>query len=197
MSNHIVYTYGEGLYINLTNRCTNACEFCIRQTADGLGGADSLWLDREPSADEVIDELKNYKIDEYEEVIFCGYGEPTIRLSEILEISRYLKEHTKTKIRINTNGHADLIHGKRTAPLLEGLIDRVSVSLNEADAAAYDALCHPDFGEKAFDGILAYIEEAGKYVECVAVSVVNCIPKESVEACGAIAKRLGAEFKVR
>lgn len=196
-TNNIVYTYGGGLYINMTNRCTNKCAFCVRQMTDGLGGADSLWLEKEPTPAEVIQELNKFRLRDYDEVIFCGYGEPTIRLPEVLEVSRYIKEHTDTKVRINTNGLSDLIHKKRTAPLLEGAVDRLSVSLNEADAAAYNRLCRPEFGEESYDAILRFIEDAKQYVSHIAVSVVSCIPRESVEACRQIARRLGVEFKVR
>lgn len=197
MGNNIVYTYGGGLYINMTNRCTNKCEFCVRQMTDGLGGADSLWLDREPEVSEVIEALKAFRAEDYEEIIFCGYGEPAMRLDDVLEVARYLKEHTDTKVRINTNGLADLIYGKRTAPMLEGVIDRVSISLNEADAEAYDALCHPTFGKEAYDAILTYIRDVKQYVEDVAVSVVSCIPKDAVERCRKIAEDLDVKFKVR
>ncbi|MCB6993060.1 TatD family nuclease-associated radical SAM protein [bacterium 210820-DFI.6.37] len=197
MSSSIVYTYGSGLYINMTNRCTNKCAFCVRQMTDGLGNADSLWLEKEPSTEEVIDELKKWPVEDYEEVIFCGYGEPTIRLSEVLEVSRYLKENTKVKVRVNTNGQADLIHGKRTAPMLEGLVDRVSISLNEADPVAYQALCQSQFGMEAYEAILNYIEDVKRYVSHVAVSVVGCVPEASVEKCGKIAEAFSVEFKVR
>lgn len=195
--NNIVYTYGGGLYINMTNRCTNRCAFCVRQMVDGLGGANSLWLEKEPSVEEVIEELNKFQVGDYEEVIFCGYGEPTIRLPEVLEVSRYIKAHTGTQVRINTNGLSDRIHKKRTAPLLEGAVDRLSISLNEADAAAYYALCKPEFGEDSFDSILAFIKDAKQYVGHIAVSVVSCIPKESVEQCRQIARELGVDFKVR
>lgn len=195
--NNIVYTYGGGLYINMTNRCTNKCTFCVRQMTDGLGGADSLWLEQEPSVQEVIEELKKFGAEEYEEVIFCGYGEPTIRLDEVLQVSRYIKEHMNTQVRVNTNGLSDLIHKKRTAPLFEGAVDRLSVSLNEADAAAYNGLCKPEFGEKSYEAILQFIKDAKQYVDHIAVSVVSCIPKESVEACRQIAQELDVEFKVR
>lgn len=195
--NNIVYTYGSGLYINMTNRCTNQCAFCVRQMIDGLGGADSLWLEKEPSVEEVIRELDKFRVQDYEEVIFCGYGEPTIRLFDVLEVGRHIKAHTDTLVRINTNGLSDRIHKKRTAPFLEGAVDRLSVSLNEADAAAYNALCKPEFGEDSFDSILAFIKDAKQYVSHIAVSVVSCIPKESIEKCRQIARELGADFKVR
>ena len=194
---NIVYTYGGGLYVNMTNRCTNECSFCVRQMTDGQVGADSLWLEKEPEVGEVIEELKRFHAEDYEEVIFCGYGEPVIRLPEILEISRYLKEHTNAKVRINTNGLGDLIHGKQVAPMMQGLIDRLSVSLNEATPAAYNELCKPKFGEASFEAILHFIQNAKQYVDHVAVSVVSCIPRESIEACRNIAQDLQVEFKVR
>lgn len=197
MENSIVYTYGGGLYINLTNRCTNKCEFCVRQMTDGLGGADSLWLEKEPTVDEIIEQLQLYRADDYEEIIFCGYGEPTMRLDELLEVAQYLKANTKAKVRINTNGLADLIHEKRTAPMLAGKIDRVSVSLNEADANAYCALCHPQFGAASYEAILTYIRDVKNYVDRTAVSVVSCIPAAAIEKCRGIAEDLGVDFKIR
>ena len=100
--------------------------------------------------------LKEWNLSRYEELVFCGYGEPTERLDDLLSISRWVKENTGLRIRINTNGLADLIHEEETAPMLEGLVDVVSVSLNQCTAEKYDRLCHPRFGEKAFPAILHY-----------------------------------------
>lgn len=197
MKENIVYVYGESLYINMTNRCTNQCQFCVRQMTDGLGDADSLWLEKEPEVREVIEELENFHAGDYEEIIFCGYGEPTMRLDDVLEVARYLKKNTHSKVRINTNGLADLIWNKRTAPMLAGIVDRVSVSLNEADADAYTALCHPVFGEKSYEAILTYIQDVKQYVEEVAVSVVGCISEDAAERCRKIAEDLDVKFKIR
>lgn len=183
--------------MNLTNRCTNRCSFCVRQMTDGLGGADNLWLEKEPSVEEVMKELERQWAYEYEELIFCGYGEPSIRLNDVLEISRRVKDKADIKIRMNTNGLADRIHGKRTAPMLEGLIDRVSVSLNEADAESYNELCLPEFGVSSFDSILAYIKDVKSFVQETTVSVVGCIPADHIERCRQIASELGVGFKVR
>ena len=105
----IVYDYFGGLYINLTNKCPNRCEFCIRNYTDTLGDADSLVLDEDPTVEQVADELKKWDMDEYNEVIFCGYGEPTERLPELLKLARHIKDNYGKPIRINTNGLADLI----------------------------------------------------------------------------------------
>lgn len=199
----VVYDYGGGLYINLTNKCPCRCEFCIRNFSDGLGDADSLFLEKEPTVKEVIDELPKWDPTKYEEVVFCGYGEPTERLDELLEVAKhirktYMRKDSKLKgTRINTNGLSDLIWGEPTAHKLEGIIDTVSVSMNEADAEKYDKLCHPKFGVKSYDAIFKYIEDVKKYVPNVASSVVSVISPESIEICRKKAKELGISFRVR
>ena len=130
----IVYDYFGGLYINLTNKCPNACEFCIRNFTDSLGDADSLVLKEDPTIEEVKKELESWDVSRYDEVVFCGYGEPTERLPELLDLARHIKAKYGKQIRINANGLADLIWGRPTAPDLKGVIDAVSVSMNEADA---------------------------------------------------------------
>ncbi len=199
----VVYDYGGGLYINLTNKCPCRCDFCIRNFTDGLGDADSLFLDKEPTIEEVKTELAKWDPTKYSEVVFCGYGEPTERLNELLEIakyirSEYIKEGSKLKaIRINTNGLADLIWGEPTAHKLQGIIDTVSVSLNEADEEKYEKLCHPIFGIKSYDAMIDYIKDVKKYVPNVATSVVGVISEESIAKCGEKAKELGVAFRVR
>ncbi len=194
----IVYDYFGGLYINLTNKCPNRCEFCIRNYTDALGDADSLVLDEDPTVEQVEDELKKWDMDEYNEVIFCGYGEPTERLPELLELAGHIKKKYDKPVRINTNGLADLIWEKETAPELEGIIDAVSVSMNEADAENYEALCHPRFGQGSYEAVIRYIEEVRKYVPHVAVSVVRgTLSQEALEKCRSKASELGVGFRVR
>lgn len=194
----IVYDYFGGLYINLTNKCPNACEFCIRNFTDSLGDADSLILKEDPTVEEVKEELRQWDVGRYEEVVFCGYGEPTERLKDLLELARFIKASWGKPIRINTNGLADLIWGEETCPWLEGVIDMVSVSMNEADAEKYNALCHPRFGLKSYDAIMKYIRDVQQYVPYVATSVVSsAISRESLEICRAKADELGVTFKVR
>src|SRR5690606_16420620 len=140
----------EKVYVNLTNKCPCACTFCLRDTKE-MVETNSLWLKREPSAQEIIGEFEKYDLDQFNEVIFCGYGEPTIRLYDIIEIAKYLKRRTNIPLRINTNGLADLIHKKDTAPLLEGLIDTVSISLNASNAEEYLRITRNKFGLESFD----------------------------------------------
>lgn len=194
----IIYDYADGLYINMTNRCPCRCEFCIRNMVDSLGDADSLWLKREPTAEEVISLLKEWDLKQYKELVFCGYGEPMERLSDLLKISRYIKANTHLRIRINTNGLSDLIWERPIAAELEGLIDAVSISLNAASKEKYEALCHPIYGEEAYEGILRFTKEVKGYVPEVILSVVGgAIPKEDVELCHKIAKDLQVKFRVR
>ena len=194
----VIYDYFGGLYINLTNRCPCRCEFCIKNYTDSLGSADSLMLDREPTVDEVKEELRKWDVQTYDEVIFCGYGEPTERLDEVLEIAAFVKAAYGKPVRLNTIGLADLIWEKETAPLLSGKIDAVSISMNESDAEGFMALCHPRFGIRSYDAVIKYIKDVKKYVPNVAVSVVRgTITKESLEKCRKKAAELGVDFKVR
>lgn len=195
----VLYDYASGLYANLTNRCPCRCEFCIRTMVDSLGGADSLWLKREPSVDEVKELLKEWNLSRYTELVFCGYGEPMERLDDVLDLCRYIKETTHLKTRINTNGLSDLLHGRETAPELAGLVDAVSISLNAANAEKYNALCHPKFGIESWPAILKFTEDVKKYVPDVTMSVVGgTIPQEDVEICRKIAEgQLGVKFRVR
>ena len=133
---NIAYEYQNNLYVNLTNRCTNKCKFCIRFTPSGVDNID-LWLEHEPSEDEVIKSLeeKNYKA--YDEVIFCGYGEPMLRYEVLIEAAKYIKDNSDLKIRVNTNGHANRAAGKDITQLLKVLVDCITISLNAENAQKY------------------------------------------------------------
>lgn len=189
-----MYTYklGDSLYINLTNLCTNNCVFCIRNKQEGLGI--NLWLDREPSALDVINEISNP--DSYKEIVFCGYGEPTMRLSQILQICRYLRDFN-VPIRLDTNGQGNLIWGKNIVQEFAGLIDTVSISLNAKDSEQYQKLCNPDAGEFAYPAILEFAEECKKHIPKVVFTVVDVVSAYDIELCRRIAEELGVGFRVR
>lgn len=193
----IAYEVGNGLYVNITNRCTNACAFCVRSVADGTYG--ELWLEREPTVDEITEAVIEADPAKYGEIVFCGYGEPTVRFYDVILVASRLKQkYPIVKIRINTNGHANLIHGKDVTPLMKGVIDSVSISLNTADAESYVKVCAPEFGTAAYDGLLDFAVKAKNYVPEVAFSVVReSIPDEEIELCRAIADRCGVALKVR
>lgn len=194
----IVYVFENTLYLNITNRCTNSCDFCVRTVSDGYYSENSLWLEYEPSLDEILTALEKYKFDDYKGIVFCGYGEPTCRLNIMLQVCRFIRKKSGIKIRLNTNGHASLIEHHDTAPLFEGLLDTVSVSLNAADAESYQNICHSKFGKSAFYGMLDFAREVKKYVPEVLFSVVRTtIPEADVEKCKKIADEYGIQLRVR
>ncbi len=192
----ITYTHRNGLYINLTNRCPNSCDFCVRSYGDTLYG--NLWLEREPTVDEVIRSIEQYNLNEFKEVVFCGYGGPTERLDEMLTICRYIRERVKLPIRLNTNGQMELIWGEEATPKMKGLFDIVSISLNAADADTYDAVCHSRYGKSAYDAILKFAEHVKPYVGKVVLSVVDTtISPEEIQKCREMAESIGVELRVR
>jgi radical SAM enzyme (TIGR04100 family) len=193
----ILYTYENSLYINLTNQCPCACVFCIRDQHEGVGSGGSLWLDQEPTAGQVADQLARCRLPDYSEIIFCGYGEPFCALDTLLEVCRHIHSVSDIKVRINTNGLGDLIHQKKTAPMLEGHVDAVSVSLNAPDARRYQELCRPVFGLEAYDAMLSFITDCKQYVPDVRLTVVDIIPPREIAACRQIARALEVPLRVR
>lgn len=195
-SMNIVYIYGDKLYINMTNRCTNKCKFCIRFTPSGVDGID-LWLDREPDVNEVFDALVQADYKKYGEVIFCGYGEPLMRFDDVMELCRKIRSDSSVKIRINTNGHASRIAGRDVTPEMQGLVDTISISLNAKNAKEYNDVCMSEYGEDGFYEMLDFAKKSAKYVPNVILSVVDVIPKDDIEACRHIAEQAGVQFRVR
>ncbi len=196
----ITYQVKHAVYVNLTNRCPCACTFCLRQNGPGVYGSDSLWLEREPTLEEVIDSLAQWNYSQFHEVVYCGYGEPTERLDILLASAKWLKEHHQdVHIRINTNGLADLIAGAPTAERLAGLIDTLSISLNTSDPAEYLAVCRPKFGAAAYPAMLHFAETAKAYVPEVIMTIVDSpvTTPENQAACRAICERLGVRLRIR
>lgn len=193
----VTYTVGNALYVNVTNRCTNRCDFCIRNNGDGAYGSDSLWLLREPTEDEILDSILSHDLSTFSELVFCGYGEPSIRLEVIISVAKKVKEKYPISVRINTNGHSSLFHGFDTAPLYEGAFDCVSISLNTPSKNRYNEICHPVF-EDAYSGMLDFAKEVGKYVPSVILSVVgDYLTSDEISECKRIADSIGVHLKVR
>ena len=193
------YRVGNGLYVNLTNRCPCACTFCIRQNGDGVYGSDSLWLEREPTADEVCASIEA-NLGDCGELVFCGYGEPTERLDALLEVAaRFRAAHPSIPVRVNTNGLSDLIAGEPTAHRFKGLVDTVSVSLNAPTAEEYARLCRPKFGAAAYPALLKFAEEVKGVVPNTILTVVGteALTPEKEAACRRIAASLGIPLRVR
>ncbi len=193
--NTITYVYGDKIYLNLTNKCSNNCEFCIRRNNDGLLDY-YLWLDKEPTADEVIADLEKYELEKYDEAVFCGFGEPLYAIDVLIETADWLKAHG-VKTRLNTNGQAGLISGPDTALKLKGRIDTVSISLNASDAEKYQKICHCKFNEEGFFEMLRFAVQCKKEGIRTVLSVVDVIGEEEVEKCRKVAKNVGVDFRVR
>ena len=199
----ITYEYEGALYVNLTNRCNCNCEFCLRRgKAEGsIYTEDSLWLEHEPSHEEAMASFLSRDVCSYREIVFCGYGEPTYRIDEIFALADELKARFGDQLpplRINTNGHANLINGRNVCPELAGRIHTVSISLNADNAKVYDALCHPIQGEAAYQAMLDFAEEAAKYVPNVVFTIVDKDKTvEEIENCKKIAANRNVKLRIR
>lgn len=206
MANILVYLLDGKIYINLTNRCTNDCIFCLRKDKDDVVGQ-TLWLDDENStADDVIKQFEEKRNElltthnlPFKEVIFCGYGEPMLKFDVMKQVAKYIKDkYPETKIRVNTNGHANYVYKKNVVPECKGLIDEFSVSLNGSTKEEYDELSQPKFDE-AYDEMKKFIKACfGEGISVVASVVEGYKGRHlDLEKCEEIAKSLGAKFRVR
>ncbi len=194
----IVYKVHNNLYVNLTNRCSCSCVFCLRQNRDHMEESDSLWLDHEPTLQEVKDAFAKEDMSQYEEVVFCGFGEPTERMDLLLEVAAFVKENYQKPIRINTNGQANLINGRDVAPELKGLVDTISISLNTPNEEKYNEMVRSIYGDKAYGAMLDFAREAKKYVPNVVLSTVDTtLSKEEEEQCRQICEKLAVTYRIR
>lgn len=194
----ILYEVYDNLYVNLTNKCPCACTFCLRQTRDEMNHSGSLWLEREPGVEEVKAEFDKFDMQKYKEVVFCGFGEPTERLEDLLEIAAFVKDKFNKPIRINTNGLSDLIWQKDTAPMYKGLVDTVSISLNTPNKERYYELTRSKFGIDSYDAMLNFAGNVSKYVPHVVLSTVaTTLTEEEEKQCAQICKKLGVTYRIR
>ena len=194
----ITYEGRNSIYVNITNRCPCACTFCLRHNKDHVFKSSSLWLEREPTVEEICRSIDSWDLTKYDEVVFCGYGEPTERLDDLLAVAAHIKSNGDTKIRINTNGLSDLINGTKTASKLKGLIDTVSISLNATNKEDYLRLVRPKFGIDSFDAMLSFTRDCTEYVPKVFMTVVDVVTsKEEQELSKQICESVGAIFRIR
>ncbi len=191
----ITYQIGNGVYINLTNKCSNDCVFCERNRISGVEGY-YLWLKNEPTAEMVIESLKTYDLKDFDEVIFCGFGEPTYRWNEIKEVADFAHSIGKST-RLNTNGQGNLINGYDITQEIANYIDKVNVSLNNGNSKRYNEDNRSIFGEVAFQEIQNFAKKCIEKGVHTTFSVVDCISKEEIEAARQIALAIGANFRVR
>lgn len=200
---NLAYILDGKIYINLTNLCTNACVFCIKNLKDNVCGKDLFLKSEQHSASEVIEQVKELlqTVDGVNEIIFCGYGEPTIKIDVLLEVAKFIKNNYQgIKLRINTNGHGNLIHKRDIVAEIKGYIDSVSISLNAQNAKLYEELSQPHIdAKKAYQGMLDFAKACVDNGIETTMSVVTGYEdyKVDVKQCEKIATKLGAKFRNR
>lgn len=193
--NNYVYTIGKKIYVNLTNRCSNRCDFCIRQGRQGMADTD-LWIDEEPAAEDVVLQLPQ-DLEAYDsEIVFCGFGEPTYNLDVLEEVAGYLHCLGKTT-RVNTNGQANLIHKRDVSDVIVAACDVINVSLNECTAEKYQQHCKSVFGDSAFGEILNFAKLCKQRGGNIVFSVVDSIGEQDVAECRKLADQMGIPLRVR
>lgn len=200
MTNTYVYFLGDVMYINLTNLCTNNCIFCIRSLSDDVAGANLNLSSESVSVADVISQIKEKMHDKVSEIVFCGYGEPLLRLEKIKEIAKFTKEtYPKIPTRINSNGQANVIFKRNIVPELVGLIDKISISLNSDNAKQYQELSQSKFGEEIYEDVKEFIKLCADAKIDTTASIVTGFKNNviNVENCQKIADELGAKLKIR
>lgn len=190
-------TQGITCYVNSTNQCTCSCTFCLRQTKEMMEG-NTLWLKKEPSVEEIINEFEKYDLHDFKEIVFCGFGEPLIRHDDLMQVAKYLKQkRPDIKIRVNTNGLSSLYHKRDITSEFEGLLDTVSISLNASNKEEYLRLTRSRYGIASFDEMLDFTKKCKAYVPHVVLTVVDIIGQEEIEKCQKIADEIGVTLRVR
>ena len=192
-----LYSLDGNLYVNLTNKCSNGCDFCVRNERSSYFG-NYLWLKNgDPTAEKVISVAKGYgDLTRFKEVVFCGFGEPTYRMQEMLALCDYFHEKG-LKTRLNTNGQGELINKRDITQELVGKIDFVNVSLNASNAELYKKICRSQFGENGFGAMVEFAKECKRQGVNVRFSIVDCIGEEEVDACKALADSVRVPLYVR
>jgi len=189
----IAYQIRNSLYLNITNKCTLACTFCPKHTDYEVKGY-YLKLDHEPTVEEIFQAIG--LPENYDEVVFCGYGEPTKRLEILKVIAARMKAQGAKRVRLNTDGLANLIYGRNVAEELKGSIDAVSVSLNAPDPKMYARICPSKYGEKAYWEVINFIHECKRFISEVVVTSV-ALPELNIESMLRVANELGVHLRIR
>lgn len=192
----ILYKYKTSVYANITNKCNCRCTFCIRFLKDGVGDADTLWHQVNPTTEEVIEAIRGYDFEGFDELVFCGYGEPTCALDILLEAARVAKEEKGLKTRLNTNGLGNEENGRNIVPELAEVIDSVSISLNAPDSAKYESVTRPQV-EGAFDKMVDFAGKCKEEIGNVKWSIVDVLPEDQIEACKQLSEKTGIELRIR
>lgn len=192
----IIYTYKDSVYANITNKCNCRCTFCIRFVKDGVGDADTLWHQVNPSKEEVIDAIKNFDFTGYKELVFCGYGEPTCQLDILLDAANYARKEKGLKIRLNTNGQGSAENGRDIVPELSKVIDSVSVSLNAPSKKEYEEVTRPILSN-GFENMVEFTKRCREVIGDVRWSIVDVLPQEEKDRCIALSKENNIPLRIR
>ncbi len=192
----ILYTYQNGVYVNLTNKCTCNCVFCIRRKQDAVNGEEDMWHNTDPTYQEVVDAIDKFDFSGYEELVYCGYGEPTCALEVLLKTAAYFKKKHSQKIRVNTNGLGRLYNKRDILAELNEVVDAYSVSLNAPNKERYNEIARPIY-EDAFDEMLKFAKDCKAAGKKVQLSAVTYIGQEEVEECRSLARELDIPVKIR
>lgn len=192
-----LYTLDGNLYVNLTNKCSNGCDFCVRNERTSYYG-NYLWLRHgDPTAEKVISSANGFgDLTRFKEVVFCGFGEPTYKVAEMVALCDYFHEKG-LKTRLNTNGQGNLINKRDIVPELKGKIDFVNISLNASCVEKYQPICRSQFGEAGFAGLIEFAKLCRKNGVPCRFSIVDCIGEEEVEACKRLAQSVNIPLYIR
>ncbi|SDA62299.1 radical SAM enzyme, TIGR04100 family [Butyrivibrio sp. INlla18] len=192
----ILYTYKNSVYANITNKCNCSCTFCIRSLKDGVGSADTLWHQQNPTTDEVLNAIRNYDFEGFDELVFCGYGEPTCALETLLAAAKVAKEEKNLRTRLNTNGLGNEENGKNIVPEIAKVIDAVSISLNAPNSQKYSEVTRPKY-DGAFDKMVDFATKCKEEIKDVKWSIVDVLPEEDIAKCKALSESTGIELRIR
>lgn len=193
MTQFVSYQIGNNLYLNITDRCTLVCAFCPKTQGKPVVKGYDLTLEHRPEIDEILAAIGDPAA--YDEIVFCGFGEPTLRLKVLLAVAKEIKNHGG-RVRLNTDGLANLVHKRNVLPELGQVVDAVSVSLNAQNAEVYQRHCQPQLPH-SFEAVLAFLQEAPNYIADVTATAIEGLPGVDIAACEQKAHELGVKFRKR
>jgi len=189
----LAYTIGDKRYLNITDRCTLRCTFCPKHRASPQVHAFDLSLPQRPEVEDVIEALGNPE--DYREIVFCGFGEPTLRLKPLLEIADYVRQHGG-RVRLNTDGLANLVHKRNVLPELSGRIDALSVSMNAQNESTYQRHCQPAL-RGSYAAMLDFLQRAPDYIDDVTATAIDGLDGVDIDACKRLAEQRNVAFRRR
>lgn len=193
----IFYKFDGKMYINITNGCPCDCVFCIRKNGDSIEDNDSLWLEHEPSFEEICAAFEKFDKHGITEAVFCGYGEPTVRADMLIKTAEYIKSKAEMSVRVNTNGLVRLINKDFNIERFKGVVDSFSISLNAPTSRRYNEVTRPSFGEKSFDEMLRFAGDVKALGIKTSFTVVDIITSEEIKECEKLAEKMGIPLRVR